>query len=733
MQAFSSFSWVPEFMQTHDKMACSKPHPKPLVNIPLLNQLKRRRTDSDGSPTAPSAAQLKKAKLLAAAQTKNPAKEGTTRSNLTSSQDVSPSRAPVKVINTIPTPRNMEEDNTNNQTTGIDYDPQLRKHAIERIETHISLQILVKHNELRLIEQETAKCQIALEQLRRCHAIPFPGQVDVTAKPEQLVGAGPALLSQPGYSQPSDSPAWGVTDGPYTRHYAQWLIPDPRFDPFPIQQTRSAEVAPVLAGKRTNVAGKGSSRSTRGAVPAEGATGSRRRSTAAKLSSLPNYGVAKDKNSTLTIRRASDGLMVKIICKYCSKDNVSNLQGFLNHCRIQHKVEYASHNAALDDCGVPLDESELAALNLSAVEQQPGTPSMMIPANSSTLVHPLIKENRRESTAGTPSVPTSSPRASSIVKPDMPPPKLPARLTSGASSSAPDASFTPSSQTPALSKYLAKLGSTGNLSSLVDQAKDRSDINKVYEEYPSSEDEESAKPANTKAKGSAKPRGGRRSTGGVTKNQRPVPTPLKLQLPAQRLASIGSSATANVLSASTATPGAMTGTTLATATSSDPMTADTPNWPEASPYSAPGTDTHGPTSDIQAFTSTFGSTTASSSIPSGPTAASTPTPPKRTTKPRAHRRTKSQAVPQPPITPVETVAAARTAVEVSPTHTAENPGLMTDDDEAGVRSLDEEESEGGMEVNGQVDVDVKREAGVRIRGSVDETAGRDGAAAEEKK
>ena len=728
MQAFSSFSWVPEFMQTHDKMACSKPHPKPAVNIPLSNQLKRKRTDSDGSPTAPSVALLKKAKLLAAAQTQSPVKEGSTQPKLVPSQDGISSRAPSRVIDTVSTNHDMEQDTTNKRSTYRTQDPQLRKHAIERIETHINLQILVKHNELRLIEQETAKCQIALEQLRRCHAIPFPGQIGSTVTPEQLIGAGPALISQSGYSQPSEPSAWGVTDGPYTRHYAQWLIPDPRFDPLPIQQNRAAEVAPVSAGKRTNVAGKGSSRSTRGGVPAEDATRSRRRSTAAKLSSLPNYGIAKDKNSMLTIRRASDGLMVKIICKYCSKDNVSNLQGFLNHCRIQHKVEYASHNAALDDCGVPLDESELAALNLSAVEQQPGTPSMMIPANSSMLVHPLIKENRRESTAGSPGVPTSSPRSAPIVKPDMPPPKLPARLTSGTSLTASDAAFTPSSQTPGLSKYLAKLGSTGDLSTLVDQAKDRSDINNVYEEYPSSEEEEPAKlAAGGRPKGSAKPRG-RRSTGGVTKNQRPVPTPLKLQLPAQRLASIGGSASANILSASTATSGLMTGTTLATATSSDPLTAGTQDWPEASPYSTQNTDNHGSTSDIQAFTSTFGNATVAT-----PTSASASisAPPKRITKPRAHRRTKSQAVPQPLVTPVETVAPTQTTVDISPTHTAENPGLITDDDEAGGRSLDEEESEGSMDVDGETNENVKRGAGVRIRGSVDESAVRDGG--EEKK
>ena len=43
------------------------------------------------------------------------------------------------------------------------------------IDNEFNMQILMKHNELRLIEQELAKCQIALEQLRRCEIQPFPG------------------------------------------------------------------------------------------------------------------------------------------------------------------------------------------------------------------------------------------------------------------------------------------------------------------------------------------------------------------------------------------------------------------------------------------------------------------------------------------------------------------------------------------------------------------------------
>ena len=48
-------------------------------------------------------------------------------------------------------------------------------HVRDTVTGQLSLEILLKHNELRLIDQEIAKCQVALEQLRRCAEIPYPG------------------------------------------------------------------------------------------------------------------------------------------------------------------------------------------------------------------------------------------------------------------------------------------------------------------------------------------------------------------------------------------------------------------------------------------------------------------------------------------------------------------------------------------------------------------------------
>ncbi|KAJ2967066.1 hypothetical protein NUW58_g10525 [Xylaria curta] len=103
--------------------------------------------------------------------------------------------------------------------------------AREAIEEQFSLEILLKHDELRLINQELAKCQVALEQLRRCHLIPYPVTIPT---PEQMLnianGSGPSLQPKSSDKLPQWAPPFGVTDGPYARHYAKWLIPDPKFD-----------------------------------------------------------------------------------------------------------------------------------------------------------------------------------------------------------------------------------------------------------------------------------------------------------------------------------------------------------------------------------------------------------------------------------------------------------------------------------------------------------------------
>ncbi|RKF80159.1 hypothetical protein GcC1_039018 [Golovinomyces cichoracearum] len=249
-------------------------------------------------------------------------------------------------------------------------DPSLIANTIE---SQFSLEILLKHNELRLIDQELAKCQIALEQLRRCHLIPYPITLDTPeAKLKVSDGTGPALC-QDKRNIPW-APPFGVTDGPYTRHYARWLIPDPSFDGVAwkeASQSRSGEN--FTHGRATR------HRSTETATKI-GKIGLRG-VTSQKLHALSNgYPQAKDKVGPCVLKRG-DGQTVKLVCLDCHRENFSSTQGFINHCRISHRRDFKSHEEAANASGQPVNTDGAGSIlgdNKSSV-------------TSNSLVHPLIR------------------------------------------------------------------------------------------------------------------------------------------------------------------------------------------------------------------------------------------------------------------------------------------------------------------------------------------------------
>ncbi|KAH7148760.1 hypothetical protein EDB81DRAFT_473874 [Dactylonectria macrodidyma] len=251
--------------------------------------------------------------------------------------------------------------------------------ARDEIRHQFGLEILLKHDELRLINQELAKCQVALEQLRRCHLIPYPINCPT---PEQMLGVsagkGPALKSHPGEPVPRWAPPFGVVDGPYARHYAKWLIPDPAFDgiqpewQFTPEATRSRSFA---EGRTTR-----NSLSDAGSVlkgrPVRGMTGQ-------KLQSLSNgYPQPKEKAGPCVLKRA-DGQTVKLVCLDCNRENFSSTQGFINHCRIAHKRDFKSHEEAAVHSGHPIEVNEGGSI--VGEEKAPAT------APTPTSVHPFAR------------------------------------------------------------------------------------------------------------------------------------------------------------------------------------------------------------------------------------------------------------------------------------------------------------------------------------------------------
>ncbi|KAG4029513.1 hypothetical protein MFRU_015g00550 [Monilinia fructicola] len=362
----------------------------------------------------------------------------------------------------------------------------------ETIESELSLEILMKHNELRLIQAELAKCQVSLEQLRRVHLIPFPGVQGTGAKvsPESMsdvsAGTGPAVWS--GEKVPKWAPPYGITEGPYTRHWAKWLIPDPAFDGSELVNTHVGPGRP-RAGKMVP-----EGRATRNSI-ADGSTfatksRSHRGSSTQSFQSIPS-GYSQPKKAGPSILKRSDGKTVKLVCLDCNREDFSSTQGFINHCRIGHHREFKSHEEAAQVSGQIIEVDEVGALPV--VEKSPGVAT-------GDLVHPLIKsapidqeahvallsrisdsmnlylQGRLPGVTSIPGSATSSPQKPSAVKPSVQTPKQ---------------SFVPSTATPHLSELLKSRGFGGDLDEIVGDAKTRVNMDELSSSSSSSGEESS--------------------------------------------------------------------------------------------------------------------------------------------------------------------------------------------------------------------------------------------------
>ena len=350
----------------------------------------------------------------------------------------------------------------------------------ETIEEQFSLEILLKHNELRLINQELAKCQVALEQLRRCSLIPYPTS---QGTPESMCnisnGSGPALAQ--GKSVPQWAAPYGVTDGPYTRHYAKWLIPDPDFDGAQIEWNRAFDSS--RAGK-TVPEGR-STRNSIGDITPTGKARSHRGSTGQKLQALSSgYPQAKERAGPCILKR-QDGQVVKLVCIDCQRENFSSTQGFINHCRIAHRRDFKSHEEAAVASGQPIEIDEVGGI----VGDEKSS------ASATGLVHPLIRSAPTDREAyvallsridasmalfkqgklqGVTSIPTSAN-------------STPLRSTMGV---APHRNFVGSLDTPHLSNLMRSKGLGINLTDMVGEAKEQVDFDELSSHEDDSEDGE---------------------------------------------------------------------------------------------------------------------------------------------------------------------------------------------------------------------------------------------------
>ncbi|WYZ41667.1 hypothetical protein EsH8_V_000562 [Colletotrichum jinshuiense] len=356
--------------------------------------------------------------------------------------------------------------------------------ACDAIQYQFGLEILLKHNELRLINQELAKCQVALEQLRRCHLIPYPTACPTPAQMLDISnGKGPALQNRPGEPVPQWAPPFGVVDGPYARHYAKWLIPDPKFDGmqpewYPVLETARSRGSVEGRTTRNSMSDLSSANKNR---PVRGISGQ-------KLQSLSSgYPQPKEKAGPCVLKR-SDGQTVKLVCLDCNRENFSSTQGFINHCRIAHRRDFKSHEEAAVHCGHPIEVNEGGGI---VGEEKASGPSTAV---ASGLVHPFaqtdmstqqayvalrsriadsLKLYRQGKLPGVTSIPSSSLKAE---------PAKPAAHKAE--------NFVASTDTPFLSRLMQSRNFNGNLSDIVSDAKEKMSLEDVTSPGEESEEAE---------------------------------------------------------------------------------------------------------------------------------------------------------------------------------------------------------------------------------------------------
>ena len=466
--------------------------PSSMTQIPLFNKMKRKR--SDGSPASPllecsspkrrtetmSHVEIPAAEAQRAILSPQEDQVDRQRKSIQTKQgwiltEVEWERANESTHLPKRPPENLAQSNLDHRDSDIGRLPRMMTAPTalrEAIEAQFNLELLLKHRELRLIEQEFAKCQIALEQLRRCQILPYPASSSTFEGMQAAsTGSGAAYDNRAPYAPP-----WGVANGPYTRHYERWLIPDSAFD----DSVANHMQTPIFGGEFVPERATRGSKAEKGTVA--GKSRSQRGSNGARLKALPHgYPEPKEEKGPMIVKRSSDGKMVKLVCLDCRRSNFNSAQGFINHCRIAHSRQFLSHDAAIEASGEEVDmDIEGGFAESSGSSSQASA--------SAGLVHPLIRSALARPTPVDSA--TSSSRRKKSQSAATPKGQLSTSFSNAQGNSTPrrtsfgmsehrktdPLSFNPSPQTPHLSALFARLGRGGDLNEMVAQAKTSPEI-----------------------------------------------------------------------------------------------------------------------------------------------------------------------------------------------------------------------------------------------------------------
>ncbi len=79
--------------------------------------------------------------------------------------------------------------------------------------------------------------------------------------------------------------------------------------------------------------------------------------------------VVDSNGNKICVHKRSDGVIVKIECPTCARSDFGSAQGFLNHARLAHQVEYKSQDHAALVCGAILPDIEQDDIGIASIQK----------------------------------------------------------------------------------------------------------------------------------------------------------------------------------------------------------------------------------------------------------------------------------------------------------------------------------------------------------------------------
>lgn len=222
---------------------------------------------------------------------------------------------------------------------GPDTPPNLQQRLRSVIRSEFDFEILLKTQEVHVIDEEIAKIYSMILQIKQCYET-NPAKMAETNNtvPEftefyaQFLDAPTSThndsvpSSEQKQSNDSDYPS-PVVDGEYNLRKRHYSFNQHNSSSFPSKLLRSQSFS---------------------------TTSTERPSRLRKNLSEGKASLIKPK----CIIRRNDGLLVRLVCPKCLRDNFGSAQGFINHCRISHSLELTTHDAAAVSCGIEVEEQD---------------------------------------------------------------------------------------------------------------------------------------------------------------------------------------------------------------------------------------------------------------------------------------------------------------------------------------------------------------------------------------